>query len=41
MVGLVPQRALIASAEHYLQIFGFSADYVVENRLDEIFHGEG
>ena len=41
MVGLVPQRALIASAEHYLQIFGFSADDVVENRLDEIFHGEG
>jgi len=41
MVGLVPQRALIASAEHYLQIFGFSADDVVENRLDAIFFGKG
>ena len=36
MVGLVPQQALIASAEHYLQIFDFSAEDVVENRLDEI-----
>lgn len=36
MVGLVPQQALIESAEHYLQIFGFSPDDVVENRLDEI-----
>ena len=41
MVGLVPQQALIASAEHYLQIFGFSADDVVENRLDAIFFGKG
>ncbi|HPA50299.1 MAG TPA: glutamate formimidoyltransferase [Thermoanaerobaculia bacterium] len=40
MVGLVPQQALVASAEHYLQIFGFSADDVVENRLDAIFFGK-
>jgi glutamate formiminotransferase len=36
MVGLVPQRAMIESAEHYLQVFGFSSDDVLENRLDAI-----
>jgi glutamate formiminotransferase len=36
MVGLVPQRALLESAQHYLQIFGFSLDDVVENRLEAI-----
>lgn len=36
MVGLVPQRALIESAEHYLQIFGFEAEDVLENRVDAI-----
>jgi glutamate formiminotransferase / 5-formyltetrahydrofolate cyclo-ligase len=39
MVGLVPQRALLESAQHYLQIFGFSLDDVVENRLDAILGG--
>ncbi|MCK6684828.1 MAG: glutamate formimidoyltransferase [Thermoanaerobaculia bacterium] len=37
MVGLVPQHALLESAQHYLQIFGFSLDDVLENRLDAIF----
>ncbi len=41
MVGLVPQQALIASAEHYLQVFDFSAEDVVENRLDAILGGRG
>lgn len=36
MVGLVPQQALLDSAQHYLQVFGFSVDDVVENRLDAI-----
>ena len=36
MVGLVPQRALIESAEHYLQIFGFEVEDVLENRVDAI-----
>jgi glutamate formiminotransferase / 5-formyltetrahydrofolate cyclo-ligase len=39
MVGLVPQRALIESAEHYLQIFGFEAEDVLENRVDAILGG--
>jgi glutamate formiminotransferase len=39
MVGLVPQRALIESAQHYLQVFGFSMEDVVENRLDAILGG--
>jgi glutamate formiminotransferase len=37
----VPQRALLESAQHYLQIFGFSLDDVVENRLDSILGGRG
>jgi glutamate formiminotransferase len=37
MVGLVPQRALVESAEHYLQVFGFSPDDVLEARMDAIF----
>lgn len=36
MVGLVPQRAMIESAEHCLQVFGFSPDDVLENRVDAI-----
>ncbi|MBK6404650.1 MAG: glutamate formimidoyltransferase [Holophagales bacterium] len=36
MVGLVPQQAMLDSAQHYLQVFGFSVDDVVENRLDAI-----
>lgn len=39
MVGLVPQRALLESAQHYLQIFGFSLEDVVENRLETILGG--
>lgn len=41
MVGLVPMQALIASAEHYLQIFDFSVEDVVENRLGEILGDRG
>ena len=41
MVGLVPQGALVESAQHYLQIMGFSVDDVVENRLDAILGGRG
>lgn len=37
MVGLVPQRALIESAEHYLQVFGFLPEDVLETRMDAIF----
>lgn len=33
IVGLVPAAALTATAEYYLQIEGFSADQVLENRL--------
>lgn len=39
MVGLVPQQAMLDSAQHYLQVFGFSLDDVVENRLDAILGG--
>ena len=41
MVGLVPQQALLDSAQHYLQVFGFSTEDVVENRLDAILGGRG
>ncbi|MDQ3421504.1 MAG: glutamate formimidoyltransferase [Acidobacteriota bacterium] len=33
IVGLVPSAALLASAEYYLQIEGFSANQVLENKL--------
>ena len=33
IVGLVPSAALTAAAEFYLQIDGFKADQVLENRL--------
>ena len=33
IVGLVPQAALLAAAEYYLQIEGFSPSLVLENRL--------
>lgn len=36
MVGLVPQGALIESAQHYLQIMDFTPDDVVEQRLETI-----
>jgi glutamate formiminotransferase / 5-formyltetrahydrofolate cyclo-ligase len=41
LVGLVPQGALLESAQHYLQIMDFSPDDLVEQRLDEILHGKG
>jgi glutamate formiminotransferase len=33
IVGLVPQAALLAAAEYFLQIEGFKTDLVLENRL--------
>jgi glutamate formiminotransferase len=35
IVGLVPQAALLAAAEYYLQIDGFAPSVVLENRLRE------
>jgi len=35
IVGLVPQRALDACAEHYLQLESFTPRQVLENRLEE------
>ena len=35
IVGLVPSAALLATAEYYLQIEGFSANQVLENKLRE------
>ena len=35
IVGLVPQAALVQAAEYYLQLEGFSAGQVLENRLRE------
>ena len=35
IVGLVPQAALLAAAEYYLQIEGFTPSLVLENRLRE------
>jgi glutamate formiminotransferase len=33
IVGLVPAAALVAAAEHYLQLEGFRRDQVLETRL--------
>jgi glutamate formiminotransferase len=33
IVGLVPAQALLDSAEHYLQLTGFSSRQVLETRL--------
>ena len=35
VVGLVPQAALIATAEYYLQLEGFSGSQVLETKLRE------
>jgi glutamate formiminotransferase / 5-formyltetrahydrofolate cyclo-ligase len=35
IVGLIPQAALLQAAEYYLQLGGFSADQVLENKLRE------
>jgi glutamate formiminotransferase / 5-formyltetrahydrofolate cyclo-ligase len=40
LVGLVPQGALIESAQHYLQIFDFSAEDVLETRMEAILRGD-
>ncbi len=41
LVGLVPQSALLESAQHYLQIMGFTEEDTVEHRLDSIFGERG
>jgi glutamate formiminotransferase len=41
IVGLVPSAALNATAEHYLQIAGFKADQVLENRLRGLYGTRG
>lgn len=41
IVGLVPQAALLAAAEYFLQIDGFSPRVVLENRLREPAPPEG
>jgi glutamate formiminotransferase len=41
MVGLVPQRALLESAQHYLQVMDFPQEDVLETRLGEIFRTAG
>jgi glutamate formiminotransferase len=33
IVGLVPSAALVAAAEHYLQLEGFRGDQVLEAKL--------
>jgi glutamate formiminotransferase len=33
VVGLLPARALVDAAQHYLQLQGFSSDQILENRL--------
>ena len=41
IVGLVPPAALIAAAEYYLQIEGFSPSQVLENRLEGLIRIPG
>ena len=36
VVGLVPQAALVATAEYYLQLEGFKRDQVLETRLRQV-----
>ena len=40
IVGLIPQRALDASAEHYLRLENFSGSQILENRLSEALAAE-
>ena len=35
VIGLIPSAALVAAAEHYLQLERFSAEQILENRLRE------
>jgi len=37
-IGLVPQKALLDSALHYMQIAGFAEDDVLETRMERIFN---
>ncbi len=41
VVGLVPQAALLAAVEYYLQIDGFTPSLVLENRLREAMETDG
>ena len=41
IIGLVPQSALDASAEYYLQIENFSPELILENRLATVLDREG
>lgn len=41
IVGLVPQAALDASAEYFLQIENFAPGLVLENRIEAAFMGKG
>jgi glutamate formiminotransferase len=41
LIGLVPQGALLESAQHYLQIMNLTSDDVVEQRLDAILRRGG
>jgi glutamate formiminotransferase/formiminotetrahydrofolate cyclodeaminase len=41
IVGLVPQAALDASAEYFLQIENFAPGLVLENRIEAAFAGKG
>ena len=40
IVGLLPQRALLDSAEHYLQLENFSDEQILESHLLRLFQGE-
>jgi glutamate formiminotransferase/formiminotetrahydrofolate cyclodeaminase len=39
VVGLTPQRALVDTAQHYLQLENFSADQIIESHLMRLFQG--
>jgi len=41
IVGLVPQKALDACADYYLQLENFSAKQILENRLSAALEGQG
>lgn len=40
LIGLIPQQALIAAAQWYLQLDAFQPDQVLETRLRQAFHPE-
>jgi len=41
IVGLIPSAALLATAEHFLQIEGFKAEQVLENKLRAVAQARG